>query len=71
MGGRAGERNHDQYSVETISLSLSQQVEFVLSRRWMMQVVSVFLPTSMLLCIGYSTLFVRVSLLQVRSSLPW
>lgn len=41
------------------------QVEVVLSRRWMMQVVSVFLPTSMLLCIGYSTLFVRVSLLQV------
>ncbi|ROT82856.1 putative ligand-gated chloride channel-like 3 isoform X1 [Penaeus vannamei] len=42
------------------------KVEFELDRRWTVIVMAVFFPTSMLLIIGYSTLFVKVSLLQVR-----
>ncbi|XP_071545096.1 uncharacterized protein [Panulirus ornatus] len=41
-------------------------VEFELQRRWLVIVLSVFLPTTLLLIIGYSTLFVRVDRLQVR-----
>ncbi|XP_042208683.1 uncharacterized protein LOC121856959 [Homarus americanus] len=41
-------------------------VEFELARRWTVIVMSVYLPTAMLMVIGYSTLFVKVSLLQVR-----
>ncbi|XP_069974618.1 uncharacterized protein [Penaeus vannamei] len=42
------------------------QVEFELTRRWTMIVLTVYLPTSMLQLIGYATLYVNVSLMDVR-----
>ncbi|KAG7175378.1 Glutamate-gated chloride channel-like 5 [Homarus americanus] len=50
--------NHTRHSVLSVELELR--------RRWTVIVLSVYLPTTMLLVIGYSTLFVRVDLLQVR-----
>ncbi|XP_071524207.1 uncharacterized protein [Panulirus ornatus] len=41
-------------------------VEFVLSRRWKMIVLTVFLPTAMLQLVGYTTLYVNVALMDVR-----
>lgn len=43
------------------------QVKFMLARRWTVIVLGVFVPTSMLLIIGYTTLFVNLSLLDVSS----
>lgn len=51
-------------SVKFVSL---RQVEFMLARRWTVIVLGVFVPTSMLLIIGYTTLFVNLSLLDVSS----
>lgn len=45
--------------------SFLRQVEFMLARRWTVIVLGVFVPTSMLLIIGYTTLFVNLSLLDV------
>ncbi|CAL4067806.1 unnamed protein product, partial [Meganyctiphanes norvegica] len=42
------------------------QVEFTLQRRFSRIIIVVFVPSSMLLCIGLSTLFIRVQLTQVR-----
>lgn len=47
---------------------LLRQVEIELTRRRKMIVMAVYVPTLMLLLIGYSTLFVKVSLMQVRIS---
>ncbi|XP_042222801.1 uncharacterized protein LOC121867111 [Homarus americanus] len=42
------------------------QVRLELTRRWTVIVLAVYLPTSMLLCIGCSTLFIKLELLDVR-----
>ncbi|XP_071552277.1 uncharacterized protein [Panulirus ornatus] len=42
------------------------QVQFELTRRWTVIVLSVFVPTTMLICIGYATLYIKLSLLDVR-----
>ncbi|XP_071519931.1 uncharacterized protein [Panulirus ornatus] len=42
------------------------RVEFELRRRWTVIVLSLYFPSSLLLTIGYATLFVKVTLLQVR-----
>ncbi|CAL4147923.1 unnamed protein product, partial [Meganyctiphanes norvegica] len=42
------------------------QVEFTLSRRYDRIVLVVFVPSTMILCIGLSTLFIKMSLQQVR-----
>lgn len=47
---------------------LLRQVEIELTRRRKMIVMAVYVPTLMLLLIGYSTLFVKVSLMQVMIS---
>ncbi|XP_037794254.1 glutamate-gated chloride channel alpha-like [Penaeus monodon] len=43
-----------------------QQVEFTLKRRFERIVLELFLPSFMLVAIGYATLFIKLSLLQVR-----
>lgn len=48
-------------------LSRYSQVEFVLTRRWKMIVLTVYLPTAMLQLVGYTTLFVNVALMDVSS----
>ncbi|XP_042204684.1 uncharacterized protein LOC121854236 [Homarus americanus] len=42
------------------------EVGYTLTRRYTLIVLSVFMPSTMLLTIGYSTLYVKVQLLQVR-----
>lgn len=42
-----------------------QQVEFTLKRRFERIVLELFLPSFMLVAIGYATLFIKLSLLQV------
>ncbi|XP_066941974.1 glycine receptor subunit alpha-2-like [Macrobrachium rosenbergii] len=42
------------------------EVGFKLTRRYTLIVLSIYLPSLMLLAIGYSTLYVQVSLLEVR-----
>ncbi|XP_042876207.1 glutamate-gated chloride channel-like [Penaeus japonicus] len=54
------ERGNDQTRYSVL------KVEIELTRRRKMIVMSVYVPTLMLLLIGYSTLFVKVSLMQVR-----
>ncbi|XP_063611585.1 uncharacterized protein LOC134785226 [Penaeus indicus] len=41
------------------------EVEFELTRRWTVIVLSVYFPTSLLLIVGYATLFVSVSQLEI------
>lgn len=41
------------------------QVEFELKRRWTMIFLSVYLPTTMLQLVGYTTLYVNISLMDV------
>lgn len=43
------------------------QVDFEVKRRWTVIVVTVFLPTSMLILVGYATLFIRLDMLDVRN----
>ncbi|XP_042857616.1 gamma-aminobutyric acid receptor subunit pi-like, partial [Penaeus japonicus] len=40
------------------------EVEFELTRRWTVIVLSVYFPTSLLLIVGYATLFVSVAQLE-------
>ena len=42
------------------------QVTFEVKRRWTVIVVTVFLPTSMLLCVGYATLYIKLEMMDVR-----
>ncbi|XP_064116511.1 uncharacterized protein LOC135222327 [Macrobrachium nipponense] len=53
-----GGNNETQYS--------SLKVTFELTRRWRMIILTVYLPTTMLQIIGYTTLFVNVVLMDVR-----
>lgn len=51
--------------LSVLYLSRCAQVEFVLTRRWKMIVLTVYLPTAMLQLVGYTTLFVNVALMDV------
>ncbi|XP_027209747.2 uncharacterized protein [Penaeus vannamei] len=42
------------------------KIKYTLTRRYTLIVLSVYMPSSMLLLVGYSTLYVKVELLQVR-----
>ncbi|XP_047488093.1 uncharacterized protein LOC125038600 [Penaeus chinensis] len=42
------------------------EVDFELKRRWTMIFLSVYLPTTMLQLVGYTTLYVNISLMDVR-----
>lgn len=50
---------------DNISYSMLQ-IEMELERRWTVIVLNVYLPTSMLLIIGYSTLYIDFATLDVR-----
>ncbi|XP_064092387.1 uncharacterized protein LOC135205555 [Macrobrachium nipponense] len=69
-----GLKNLPKYAVREISASLlninsndALEVTFQLERRYSLLVLTIFIPTGLLLVIGYTTLFVKLQLLQVRA----
>ncbi|XP_068211704.1 LOW QUALITY PROTEIN: uncharacterized protein [Palaemon carinicauda] len=69
-----GLRNLPKYAVGEMSASVyningndALEATFQLERRYSLLVLSIFIPTALLLGIGYTTLFVKLQLLQVRA----
>ncbi|XP_042216238.1 uncharacterized protein LOC121862208 [Homarus americanus] len=69
-----GLRNLPKYTVGSLTARLDHsdandvlEVKFELTRRYSLLMLTIFLPTALLLGIGYSTLFVKLHLLQVRA----
>ncbi|XP_066970056.1 uncharacterized protein [Macrobrachium rosenbergii] len=69
-----GLKNLPKYAVREISASIfninsndALEVTFQLERRYSLLVLTIFIPTGLLLGIGYTTLFVKLQLLQVRA----
>ncbi|XP_070001373.1 uncharacterized protein [Penaeus vannamei] len=63
-----------KYDVKDIVSELSErtgyavmEVKFALERRWSLLVLTIFIPTILLLGIGYVTLFIQLAAIQVRS----
>ncbi|XP_045110501.1 uncharacterized protein LOC123504212 [Portunus trituberculatus] len=71
------ERFLPDYEVSKTSLTVTEggnnetlfsvlEVTFEVKRRWTVIVVTVFLPTTMLLCVGYATLYIKMEMMDVR-----
>ncbi|XP_070001309.1 uncharacterized protein [Penaeus vannamei] len=63
-----------KYDIQKITSNLSVnsdyavlEVEFTLERRWSLLVLTIFIPTILLLGIGYVTLFIRLAEFEVRA----
>ncbi|XP_066965653.1 uncharacterized protein [Macrobrachium rosenbergii] len=66
--------NLPKYAVHNIVVELSErvgyavmEVKFQLKRRWSLLVLTIFIPTLLLICIGYVTLFIKLQAFQVRA----
>ncbi|XP_068247799.1 uncharacterized protein [Palaemon carinicauda] len=66
--------NLPKYTVQNIVVDLSEsvgyavmEVKFQLERRWSLLVLTIFLPTILLIGIGYVTLFIKLPAFQVRA----
>ncbi|XP_042213264.1 uncharacterized protein LOC121860243 [Homarus americanus] len=63
-----------KYEVQNIKISLKNrsgyaviEVMFQLERRWSLLMLTIFLPTFLLLGIGYGTLFIKLAVFQARA----
>ncbi|XP_042864353.1 uncharacterized protein LOC122248401 [Penaeus japonicus] len=70
----SGLRNLPKYSIQNIAFHLGtrsdyavMEVTFDLERRWSLLVLTIFMPTFLLLGIGYGTLYIQLKAFQVRA----